>query len=103
MLRKFNCSLLRQNIWLAWYDLQLVHLIFAEEPKCSGLVNRCRQSCKDRGGLLAAAAAAAAAALLLWFPFPFHPLAGKSREMSQNGSMVVDTLRHAWKRENCRR
>ena len=77
-----------------WYDLHEVHLILAEEPRCSGLVNLLRQSWRERVGPLAAAAAAAFCP-----PLPPNPLlAGRSREMSQKGSIVVDTFRQACKK-----
>ena len=53
------------------------HLILADDPKCSGLVNLSRQLCSEMGP-------------------PTWPVlvrtAGKSSEMSQNGSIVVDTF-----------
>ena len=53
------------------------HLIFAEDPKCSGLVNLSRQFCSVSG------------------PPPCWlagSTVGRSNEMSQNGSMVVETF-----------
>jgi len=53
-------------------------LIFAVEPKCSALVNLSRQSSKEVGGPDVSE--------------PEAPDAGpKSKDMSQNGSIVVDT------------
>ena len=61
------------------------HLILAEEPRCSGLVNLSRQLCSEMGPLPAAAAAALP-------PLPLPRTVGRSREMSQKGSIVVETF-----------
>ena len=106
--------------------MQVEHLILAVEPKCSGFVNRCRQSCNEMGG---------PDATVDILPFPFPPMtdadmlppattgvivlvpaiptptliptllgkmlfAGRSNDMSQNGSIVVDTLRQAYNLRN---
>ena len=60
-------------------------MIFAEEPRCSGLVNLSRQLCSEMGPPPAAAAAA--------LPPLLPPrTVGRSREMSQKGSIVVETF-----------
>ena len=51
------------------------HLIFADEPRCSGLVNLSRQLCSEIGP-----------------PLPLPRTVGRSSEMSQKGSIVVDTF-----------
>ena len=89
-------------------------MILAVEPKCSGFVNLCRQSCKDIGGpdvtvdILFFEPFPPSTVLIEvpldppWFtlllpPFPLGKilLAGRSKEMSQKGSIVVDTLLQA--------
>lgn len=62
----------------SWYVLHDEHLIFALEPRCSARVKRSRQSINDVGG-------------------PHVPCTSpKSSDISQNGSMVVDTPWHDW-------
>jgi len=56
----------------------LLHLIFALEPRCSALVNFSRQSSKEVGGPGVLEPEALAAEV-------------RSKDMSQNGSIVVDT------------
>ena len=50
------------------------HLILAEEPKCSGFVNLSKQLLSEIG------------------PLWSDSTVGRSREMSQNGSIVVETF-----------
>lgn len=71
--------------------LHVLHLIFALDPKCSGRVNRSRQSIRDFGAEVEQVEEEA-----VWpstrtglCPGPEEP---RSREMSQKGSIVVDTF-----------
>ena len=59
-------------------------MILADEPRCSGLVNLSRQLCREMGP--------SAGPLLL-------RTVGRSSEMSQNGSIVVDTFLQAYKKD----
>ena len=88
-------------------------MIFAVDPKCSGFVNRCKQSCNEIGGpelredvffepfplevefIELLPDEELLTELLPLFPLGKILFAGRSREMSQNGSIVVDTLRQA--------
>ena len=88
-------------------------MIFAVDPKCSGFVNLCKQSCNEIGGPELSAGiffdplpvedafidelpdAKLLTLLLPLFPLGSILFAGRSRDISQNGSIVVDTLRHA--------
>ena len=72
----------------------------ADDPKCSGRVNRSRQSTKDVGADKESlrsrpdpAVPPLPVLLLLELPLPTLALgeAPRSSEMSQNGSTVVDT------------
>ena len=93
--------------------MHVEHLIFAVDPKCSGFVNLCKQSCNEiggpefRAGIFLEPLPPEAEFIevlpdveLLMELLPFFPVgrmlfAGRSREISQNGSIVVDTLRQA--------
>lgn len=66
----------------SWYESQELHLILAEEPKCSGRVNRSKQSMSDFGVTSSS-----------WRVWELGP---KSSEMSQKGSIVVDTPLQDW-------
>ena len=59
-------------------------MILAEEPRCSGLVNLSRQLCSEMGPAWPAA----------WPPLPPCRTVGRSSEMSQKGSIVVETFLH---------
>merc|ERR1712051_686933 len=59
---------------LSWFLSQCEQRILDMLPRCSGWVNLWRQSSRLIESVMA----------------------GRSREMSQNGSMVVDTPRHTW-------
>ncbi len=59
----------------SWYALHVEHFIFADEPRCSGFVKRSRQLCREMGPLE-----------------DEESTVGRSREMSQNGSIVVETF-----------
>lgn len=63
---------------LSWYVWQLLHFIFALDPKCSARVNLSKQSNNEVGGPELSEPDALA-------PGP------KSKDISQNGSIVVDT------------
>ena len=63
----------------SWYALQVEHLILAEEPRFSGLVNRSRQFAKEIGPV-----------------WSLGKTVGKSKLMSQKGSIVVETPWHDW-------
>ncbi len=54
------------------------HLILAVDPKCSGFVNLSKQCCREIGPT--------------WLG---GKTVGKSSDMSQNGSIVVDTFLQA--------
>lgn len=65
-------------------------MIFAELPKCSRRVNRSKQSIRDLGSA-SSCVGVPLAALFNAFCCRKYKLTPRSREMSQNGSIVVDT------------
>ena len=68
---------------LTWYALQAEHFILAVEPRCSGLVNLCKQSCKDIGGPVATVDR---------LPFPFPPTTVPVELPVANCPILVDQL-----------